>query len=395
MTWATSPAASTPMAKSSATGSWSWPPAPSLTGPKANTSFKQNPNVFLSWTWIRRSSPSLPGIRNAQAAAFIQCVGSRVPERPYCNKVCCTQFRGKRHQAERSWTRRGMSISSTGICGPHGERETLYHQGPANGVVFIRYQRSGSPPVEEADGCLKITVMDQILGRPVELTVDLLSLATAIIPHQNARWPRSQGAPQRRRLFHRGPRQDQAGGAATEGIFLAGPAIIPNPSRKSVAEALACASRANTILSKDFLELESIISNPVDENCDGCAFCIDACPFTGPHSAGIHEGRQRQRRSRSTMSVQGLRLLHGHLSQAGHRRGRIHPGTTWKPGGGGLRIDLRLTKTKMIADSQGFNHGRSIRTADHRLLLQLVLLCRSGPGRGPAFSIPPTAASSG
>ncbi|MEW6673935.1 MAG: 4Fe-4S dicluster domain-containing protein, partial [Thermodesulfobacteriota bacterium] len=39
------------------------------------------------------------------------------------------------------------------------------------------------------------------------------------------------------------------------------------------------ASRASTILSKDFLQLEAIVSNPVDENCDGCAFCIEPCPF--------------------------------------------------------------------------------------------------------------------
>ena len=25
--------------------------------------------------------------------------------------------------------------------------------------------------------------------------------------------------------------------------------------------------------------MESIISTPVDANCDGCAFCVDACPY--------------------------------------------------------------------------------------------------------------------
>jgi heterodisulfide reductase subunit A len=27
------------------------------------------------------------------------------------------------------------------------------------------------------------------------------------------------------------------------------------------------------------MQLESTISHVIDENCDGCAFCIDACPF--------------------------------------------------------------------------------------------------------------------
>ena len=31
-----------------------------------------------------------PGLSQAKNFAFIQCVGSREPERPYCSKVCCT-----------------------------------------------------------------------------------------------------------------------------------------------------------------------------------------------------------------------------------------------------------------------------------------------------------------
>jgi len=53
----------------------------------------------------------------------------------------------------------------------------------------------------------------------------------------------------------------------------------PKPIQESLAEALAAASRAATILSKDSLMLESTISQVIDENCDGCAFCVDACPF--------------------------------------------------------------------------------------------------------------------
>ena len=29
-------------------------------------------------------------IKTAKAAVFIQCVGSREPERPYCSKICCS-----------------------------------------------------------------------------------------------------------------------------------------------------------------------------------------------------------------------------------------------------------------------------------------------------------------
>jgi ferredoxin len=60
---------------------------------------------------------------------------------------------------------------------------------------------------------------------------------------------------------------------------MAGLCHYPKPIQESIADALACASRASTILARDTWELESIISRPIDENCDGCAFCVDACPF--------------------------------------------------------------------------------------------------------------------
>ncbi len=39
------------------------------------------------------------------------------------------------------------------------------------------------------------------------------------------------------------------------------------------------AARASTILSKQQIQLEAAISEVVDENCDGCAYCIDPCPY--------------------------------------------------------------------------------------------------------------------
>jgi heterodisulfide reductase subunit A len=48
---------------------------------------------------------------------------------------------------------------------------------------------------------------------------------------------------------------------------------------ESIAQALGCASRAATILAKDRIELDAAISEVIDANCDGCAYCIDPCPY--------------------------------------------------------------------------------------------------------------------
>ena len=374
--------------------------------------YKQNPNVLLSLDLDQEIAQESERLKKAQAVAFIQCVGSRIPERPYCNKVCCA------HSVENAIKLKVMNPEMDVFIlyrdmRTYGERETLYTRARELGVIFIRYVVSDPPEVEESrrpdqdhgDGS-DPAAAGELHGGP---------------PHPGHRHhPPPERAPgrtlqdpaQRRGFLHRGPRQDQAGGGLHRGHLLAGLCHYPKPIQESVAEALACASRANTILSRDFLELESIISNPIDENCDGCAFCVDTCPFKAITLIEyMKDGDVKKTVEVNADAVQGLRLLHGHLSQAGHLRGRVHPGAVGRPGGGGLGVDLdvgcgpthqkhgRLNRACTHAyrlQLRGFKHGRSIRTADHRLLLQLVLLCRGGPGRAsPASSIPPTAGSSG
>jgi heterodisulfide reductase subunit A len=66
---------------------------------------------------------------------------------------------------------------------------------------------------------------------------------------------------------------------ATDGVFMCGLAHSPKSVGESITQAAAAASRAATLLSKEELELDATISEVVDENCDGCAYCIDPCPY--------------------------------------------------------------------------------------------------------------------
>jgi heterodisulfide reductase subunit A len=247
--------------------------------PEGEFLYKQHPNVLLSLDLDAEIMAKSERLKTAQAAAFIQCVGSRTPERPYCNKVCCA------HSVENAIKLKVMNPEMDVYVlyrdmRTYGERETLYQRARELGVMFIRYLRSEPPVVAEADGRLKITVKDQILGMPVSFPVDLVTLATAIIPHQNAPLAELYKIPLNAEgFFLEAHAKIKPVEASTEGIFMAGLCHYPKPMQESVAEALACASRANTILSRDLLLLDSIISNPIDENCDGCAFCVDACPF--------------------------------------------------------------------------------------------------------------------
>jgi len=64
----------------------------------------------------------------------------------------------------------------------YGEREDLYNQARKEGIIFIRYDLENKPKVFSGEQALEIEVLDHVLGKPVKMEVNLLTLATAIVP---------------------------------------------------------------------------------------------------------------------------------------------------------------------------------------------------------------------
>jgi heterodisulfide reductase subunit A-like polyferredoxin len=248
--------------------------------PEGEYLYKKHPDVLLSLDLDQEFINETDRLKDAQAFAFIQCVGSRIPERPYCMKVCCSHSVENALKIKERYPEKDVYIIYRDMR-TYGEREVFYTAARDAGVVFIRYHRSDPPRVEEApDGRVRVIVNDPILQMPVRLDVDLLTLATAIIPHQNVPLSELYKIPLNAEgFFTEAHAKIRPVDAPTEGIFLAGLCHYPKPLQESVAEALATAARASSILGKDTLLLESIISRPIDANCDGCAFCVDTCPF--------------------------------------------------------------------------------------------------------------------
>ena len=116
-------------------------------------------------------------------AVFIQCVGSRDPERPYCSKVCCT------HSVESALAIKEANPEAQVVIlyrdiRTFGERELLYKEARSKGVLFVRYDLEQKPTVEAKDGGLIVKVRDHILDRDLLIEADLVGLATAIVSHK-------------------------------------------------------------------------------------------------------------------------------------------------------------------------------------------------------------------
>jgi len=64
----------------------------------------------------------------------------------------------------------------------------------------------------------------------------------------------------------------------TEGVFMCGDGREEESVAESLVSGTAAASRAACIIAHDRMTKSPVISHIIDENCDGCAYCIEPCP---------------------------------------------------------------------------------------------------------------------
>jgi heterodisulfide reductase subunit A len=163
----------------------------------------------------------------------------------------------------------------------YGVLEEYYRQAREMGVRFIRYEEAHKPQVASANGTLSVSTVDPLMNAALRIECDLVVLAPAIVPREDTdavgklfKVPLNQD-----RFFLEAHMKLRPVDFATDGVFMCGLAHSPKSVDESIAQASAAAGKAATILSKDEIQLEATISEVVDANCDGCAYCIDPCPY--------------------------------------------------------------------------------------------------------------------
>jgi heterodisulfide reductase subunit A len=258
-----------------ATGGYAFAPEEYLYG--------QHPHVFTGLEVDKLIAEKDSRVNQAKQAVFIQCVGSREPQRPYCSRLCCT------HSVESAIEMKKLNPDLEVFIlyrdlRTYGERELLYKEAREKGVIFIRFDLESKPKVEKtAEGGLQVTVTDPILGMPVVLKPDLLTLASAVLPNpiedlgELFKLPRNAEG-----FFNEAHAKLRPVDFPTDGIFLAGLAHYPKPMDESIAQAKAAAGRAATVLGLEKVSVGGVVAVVEPDKCAVCLTCVRACPFNVP-----------------------------------------------------------------------------------------------------------------
>jgi heterodisulfide reductase subunit A len=216
-------------------------------------------------------------VESADSAVFIQCVGSRTPERPYCSRICCTHTVENAIALKRMNPQMRVTVLYRDIR-TYGLHEDLYTKARELGVIFIRYDLD-HPPAVHTGAELEVEVTDHILQRRIRIPADHLVLASAIVPHANDELVELYKCGRNRDGFlneaHPKLRPVDMG---VDGLFVAGLCNYPKTLDESVGQAKAAASRAGVLLSRTRMKLDAIKAEAT-EQCDGCALCLDVCPY--------------------------------------------------------------------------------------------------------------------
>jgi len=252
-----------------------------------------------------------------QTAVFIQCVGSRIPERPYCSKVCCTQSIRNALKLKSLNPEMKVFILYRDMR-PFGLREDLYTKARTKGIQFIKFDFDQAFDVTAEEEQVQIVFSDTSLRRKMKIKTDLVVLASAIVPQKENKLAAMYKATQNADgFFMEAHAKLRPVDCATDGVFLCGLAHAPKPIDESISQAQAAATRAVTLLAKKTMNIDGTVALVNQDICSSCGVCVSVCPFSAP--SFTREGRYQGKAEINPVLCKGCGLC-----VASCRSGALH-----------------------------------------------------------------------
>ena len=240
----------------------------------------------------RRSDSRMP-----QRVAFIQCVGSRDEEHPWCSRVCCMNTLKEAYTLKSRYPHIKVSVYHDDIRVYKKEHEDFYRKTRDAGVTFMRARVEKVEPVGEE---LEVVALDELLGEPTMQKVDMVVLATGMEKNDDAqklsdmlKVPSSSDG-----FFLEAHPKLRPLETAIDGVMLAGACQFPKDIADSMLQASGSAAKCMGLLSKDRIRLDAIISTIDQDACTGCLVCVKRCPFSAIVTDEVEIDGKKKKRAR-------------------------------------------------------------------------------------------------
>jgi heterodisulfide reductase subunit A len=225
---------------------------------------------------------------DARRVVMIQCVGARVPERPYCSRICCTtaiknalEIKALHSDAEVYILYRDTETQGT-------RYEAFYTRAREAGVQFIRYSLEHPPEVSPD----RVVVYDELLAAYLGIPYDMVVLSTPLVSREGAReLAQMFKVPvDEHGFFLEAHAKLRPLDFSTDGIYVAGTARWPSHLEETITQAYGAAARAATILTKDQVTSSGVVARVNEQLCRGCSRCVEICEFGAPTLVELSSG---------------------------------------------------------------------------------------------------------
>ena len=223
---------------------------------------------------------------------IIQCVGSRDERKSReCSRYCCST------SIKQAIRLRGLGIEVVifyrDIRTVSHHSEEMYRRARELGVRFIHYTDSQLPVVSGKKKAEKVEVLDPVLKEKIEVPVDAVVLAVAMIPDavgmaellELVKIPRGTDG----FFMERHAKLDPVG-TTIEGVFLAGTVQGPKDIADSASQGSAAAAKAINLIRGGSITLDPVTCVVNESLCRSCGRCVTICEFHAPELVEIRPG---------------------------------------------------------------------------------------------------------
>ena len=213
---------------------------------------------------------------------FISCCGSRDPEHgfTYCSRVCCMYIAKQAVLYSRSVPDGQAYVFYMDIrSDSKGYEEFVKSAQEEERVLYLRGRVSRV--FREGDK-LKVWGADTLSGKSVEVSADLVIMATAMTPRDGAielARKLNVTADSIGFLTEAHPKLRPVE-TLTTGIYIAGSSQWPRDIPDTISSSGGAVSKVLSLFSRKELLHEPTVAWPDEEVCSGCGLCADVCAYS-------------------------------------------------------------------------------------------------------------------